>query len=142
MVVKKELIRDKLKELDAVLEGLRLHKENKKEDLALSVTLRWAVERGVLLGATIIFDVSDHILSGYFAAYPTSYEDSLRMLRDKKVVSEQIYSKLKGLGGFRNLLVHDYAEVDLGKLVEGVRQALEDFPAFSAEIQEWTDRQG
>jgi uncharacterized protein YutE (UPF0331/DUF86 family) len=41
--------------------------------------------------------------------------------------------RLKGLAGFRSVLVHDYAEVDLDRVLAGLDR-LSDFDAFVADV--------
>ncbi|MBI4332925.1 MAG: DUF86 domain-containing protein [Chloroflexi bacterium] len=65
---------------------------------------------------------------------PKTYEDSLRLLREKQVISERLYRKLKGLGGFRNVLVHEYRAVSIEELARNLGQALTVLPAYSSEI--------
>jgi len=87
--------------------------------------------------ANLVFDAADHILSGYFGVYSETYEDTLQQLREKGVVSQNLYESIKGLGGFRNILVHDYLKVDVTELHRNLLKAFEVFPAFSSEIQQW-----
>ena len=63
--------------------------------------------------------------------------DSPRLLKEKDVMSPPLYQKLKGLGGFRNVLVHEYIRVDISLLSSSLTRAFDTFPAFSSEIREW-----
>ncbi len=137
MVVKEQLIQEQLKELDTVLEELSKYRKTSREELAASLSLRWVIERGLLAAATLVFDLLDHILTAAFGEYSQTYEDSLRLAHQKGILSEELYSRMKGLGGFRNIIVHEYVRVDLRPLCENLNKAFQVFPAFSAEIQEW-----
>jgi uncharacterized protein YutE (UPF0331/DUF86 family) len=139
MVVKKHLIEDLLKQLDTILEELSKYKGRPQEDIAGSLSLRWTVERGLIAAATVTFDVLDHIVSAVFGIYPETYEETIQAAFQKAVLSEPLYQEMKGLGGFRNVLVHEYAKVDLRQLCEGLQRALRVFPMFSREIQSWLD---
>ena len=137
MVLKQEIISERLKEMDTVLEELSLYRDKSPEDLKASLSMRWTVERGLIALANLVFDAADHILSGRFGVYSDTYEDTLQQLRDKGVVSRDLFQRIKGLGGFRNILVHDYLKVDLTELQRNLLKAFEVFPAFSSEIQQW-----
>lgn len=137
MVIKKKVIIERLKQLDTVLQELALYQDKGVAELASSLSLRWTVERGLIAAANLVFDVSDHILSGHFGVYPETYEDSLRLLPENKIISANLYRKLKGLGGFRNVLVHEYLAVNIEELSRNLGQAFQVFPAYSAEIQKW-----
>lgn len=137
MVLKQEIISERLKEMDTVLEELSLYQGESPEDLKASLSTRWTVERGMIALANLVFDAADHILSGYFGVYSETYEDTLQKLWEKGVVSQSLYERIKGLGGFRNILVHDYLKVDVTELHRNLLKAFEVFPAFSSEIQQW-----
>jgi len=52
------------------------------------------------------------------------------------VLSSTTTSRLKGLAGFRNVLVHEYAEIDLRRVHAGLER-LGDFDAFVADVEQW-----
>jgi len=140
MVLKKEVVLERLKELDTVLEELSKYKNKELEDLTKSLSMRWTIERGLIAAATFIFDIADHILSAKFGIYPETYEDSLRLLKDKEVISFDLYQEIKGLGGFRNILVHEYLKVDIDELYKNFLECFKIFPQFSKEVQKWLER--
>jgi uncharacterized protein YutE (UPF0331/DUF86 family) len=139
MVLKPEIVLERLKEMDTALEELSLYQRKSPEDFKTSLSLRWTVERGLIALANFVFDVADHILSGYFGVYSDTYEETLQQLQDKGVISEDLYRRIKGLGGFRNILVHDYLKVDLKEVHRNLLKSFEVFSAFSSEIQQWLE---
>lgn len=102
---------------------------------------RWILERGLIAAATLILDIAEHILSGHFGVYADSYEESLAGLRQQQVISEPLYEAIKGLGGFRNVLVHLYQEIDPQQVLDSYHKALTVFPQFAAEILAWIEQQ-
>jgi uncharacterized protein YutE (UPF0331/DUF86 family) len=68
------------------------------------------------------------------------YEKILQKLREKRVISDSLYEKLKGLGGFRNVLVHGYLTINNSVVYEHYKKALESFPRFIGEIEAWLDK--
>jgi uncharacterized protein YutE (UPF0331/DUF86 family) len=137
MVLKQEIVLERLKQMDTTLGELSLYQHKSLEDIEASLSLRWTVERGLIALANLVFDIADHILSGHFGIYSDTYEETLRQLQHKGVISKDLYQKIKGLGGFRNILVHDYLKIDLTEVQRNLTKAFEVFPAFSAEIQQW-----
>jgi len=85
MVLKKDLVLERLKELDTVLGELNRYKNVHIAQLRGS--LRWTIERGLIAGAMLIFDVVDHILSAVFGIYSETCESSLESLRNREVIS-------------------------------------------------------
>ena len=89
-MVRRESIEARLKELDEIIQELFKYKDASSDALKQDLSQRWIIERGLIAGASIIFDVSDHILSEEFGFYAESYEESLRGLFEKGVISEEL----------------------------------------------------
>lgn len=139
MVLRREAVEKRLKELAEILQELGKYRGVGLEALRREVGQRWILERGLIAAATIIFDVADHILAGHFGVYPETYEESPGTLRDRAVISEELYREIKGLGGFRNILVHRYLDINPDEVFESFQQGLVVFPAFAREILAWLD---
>ena len=137
MVLKRTSIIERLKRFDETLTELRGYQEITLEEYQRTMSLQWIIEYGIMRCATIIFDVADHILSGHFGAYSGSYEDSLVEIHHRGVISDALYQNLKGLGGFRNILVHQYMRIEPGETLDNYHKTLTVFPQFAQEIQEW-----
>jgi len=140
VVIKHSSIVERLKELDTVLQELRVYQSIKPETLHTNISQRWIVERGLIAAASLILDIADHILVGHFGFYANSYEESLQGLLDKGVISPELFSQIKGLGGFRNVLVHMYQEIDPALVADSLNKGLIAFPQFAQEILAWLER--
>jgi len=128
MVLKRESISARLKELDTVIHELRRYEAISAAELQADLSQRWVIERGLIAAATLILDVADHILVEAYAVHTATYEESLSELRDHEVINDSLYQDLRGLGGFRNILVHLYQEIDTRQLLEGYQKGLQTFP--------------
>lgn len=137
MVLKKEAVMQRLKELDTVIQELGKYENIEPESLKNDLSQRWVIERGLEAGAQLILEIGDHILSGHFGLYIETYEDILRTLLDRNVISEELYLQIKGLGGFRNILVHQYIGLDLDMVFNSFHKSLRVFPLFAQEILAW-----
>ena len=139
MVLKRNSITERLKRYDETLHELFLYQGTTLEEYEKSISRQWIIEHGVMRCATIIFDIADHILSGHYGAYSDSYEDSLAVLNRHDVISDDLYQSLKGLGGFRNILVHQYMIIEPAETLAHFHKAIQVFPQFAHEIQRWLD---
>jgi uncharacterized protein YutE (UPF0331/DUF86 family)/predicted nucleotidyltransferase len=140
MAVNVEVVVQRLQELSTVLAELSKYQDKTEAEINASLSLRWIIKRGLIAAANLLFDVADHILTRHFGIYPQTYEDSLHLLKEAGVLSPELYQQLKGLGGFRNILVHEYVKIDISELRRGFSTAFQTFPAFSAQIQDWLRR--
>jgi len=64
---------------------------------------------------------------------PAEEEDFFEKLEKEKIIPKEMKEKLKTMRGFRNILVHRYAEVD-DKLVFDNLKNINDFKEFRKEI--------
>lgn len=142
MVIDRDVIEQRLKDLDETLYELGKYEEIDAAILRSDRSQRWIIERGMLVAAELIFDIANHILVAHFSTHVDTYEGTLRGLHDNRVISADLYRNLRGLGGFRNILVHRYQEVDLQQLLTHYRAGLDLFPRFAAEILHWLDEVG
>lgn len=141
MGINQAFLQDALSELSKVAAELKKYVGLSLHELETNLSLRWTVERGLLAGLTLVFQVADHILAQHFGLRPDTYEGLLRELRACGVISESLYARLRGSGGFRNILVHEYVRIDLRHVAEILRGAPEIFEAFIREIQAWVSQQ-
>lgn len=129
-----ESIKERLMELDRVTAELKKYKTISAEELSENLSLRWTIERGLIAGISIILDITLHILSSKFSVYPSTYEEGIRELYRNRVISESLYLKLKGIGSFRNILVHEYIKIDPKKVFTNFLKFLEISSDFTREI--------
>ena len=136
MPVRADVVRRKLATIRESVERLRTRLPVSVEDLRHDGLLEWAVERGLQIAAEALFDAGNHILAGEFSDAADEYAQIPDRLVARGVLSAATAARLRSLSGFRNVLVHDYAAVDLARLVEGLGR-LDDFDAFVADVEHW-----
>lgn len=139
MVLKRESVITRLQELDTVVHELRRYEYVTAAEVQADLSRRWIIERGLIAAATLILDIADHILVEDYSVHTATYENSLAELREHDIISELLYEDMRGLVGFRNVLVHLYQEVDVQQLLEGYQKGLHTFPEFSRQILAWLD---
>ena len=136
MILRADAIRARLLRLEEVLSRLE-----KLADSPQGTDFResWAVERGLQLAAEILFDIGNHILSSHFGVSASDYEDVLLRLQRQGVIEESLLERLRGLGGFRNILVHDYLRLDPARVATYLEKGPTDFNDFALAISAWLD---
>ncbi len=126
-----------LREMVADLEPLRRMPRERLLDDRISIL---AAQRGLQLGAEIVFDIVNHILVSVLHRSADDYEDMLVKLDARGVLSQELLRRLTGLGKFRNLLVHAYLRVDPTIVANLVATRLTDFTDFAREIDAFLAR--
>jgi uncharacterized protein YutE (UPF0331/DUF86 family) len=83
----------------------------------------------------------NHVLSAEFQEVPDEYREIPPQLATRGVISAATAARLESLSGFRNVLVPDYATVDVRRVHAGLAR-LDDFDAFVADVELWLARGG
>jgi uncharacterized protein YutE (UPF0331/DUF86 family) len=139
--VRAEVVRAKLLDLGETVSRLRAWLPVTLTRLERDLMLQWAVEHGLQLAAEGLFDVGSHILAGEFQESVDEYREIPVRLLARGVLSDATVTRLEGLAGFRNVLVHEYAAVDLRRVHAGLDR-LDDFDGFVADVEAWLARTG
>jgi len=63
------------------------------------------------------------------------------MLRDVQVLPGELYEQMRGLGGFRDILVHGYLKIDPRHVFENLGKGLRVSPQYGQVILAWLDAQ-
>jgi len=140
MVLRPEAIRQRLLKLEEAVG--RLAELGRADPALLRTSFRdaWAVERGLQLAAEILLDSGNHILSAHFGESARDYEDVIAQLAARGVIDDALRARLKGIGGFRNVLVHGYLDMDADRVAAYLARAPGDFSAFLDAIRTWLER--
>lgn len=138
MTVEPNVVRRKLLDIVEATAHLRSWLPITVEQLETDQRLRWAVERGLQVASEALFDVGAHILSAEFAEAVDEYRQIPQRLLAREVLSPSVAEHLKGLAGFRNVLVHDYARIDLRRVHAGLER-LGDLDGFVQDVERWLE---
>jgi uncharacterized protein YutE (UPF0331/DUF86 family) len=138
MPLRAEVVRRKLLSIEEATGRLRSWMPITLERVKTDFQLQWAIERGLQVAAESLFDTGNHILSSAFQESVDEYRDIPRRLTARGVLTRETEARLQGLAGFQNVLVHEYAAVNLEKLIASLSR-LDDFDAFVADVVRWLD---
>ena len=95
------------------------------------------VERYLQLSIQVSLDIGNHILAEIETRAPEEYRDIFIFLGENKVLPVELARKMAPLAGLRNILVHDYLEIDLGRIYEFLENDLSDFIEFAKQISKY-----
>ena len=83
-----------------------------------------------------VVNAAQHLCASEGWGPPKDNGDSVRLLGMHDVLDDQLAGRLVGAVGLRNLLVHQYAEIDDTRTVAFLDQ-IGDFDAFVAQVSAW-----
>jgi len=125
-------VMEKFKQLE---ENIKLLQEI-KEELPSNKTKRveWEVRYGLFESIQIVIDISCKISSVYNLGNPKTYRECVELLEKFNYLDNNLSTKIKAMVGFRNILVHEYVEIDNDKLFMFLEN-LDDFREFIKSIK-------
>ena len=141
-MIDKNLIKKKLGELEIyilTLEDLRIYSikelQNKREKL-------WSVEHGLQLTVQLVIDMGNHILAAIGEQEIEDYVDVIDKLGERGIIPPEFAQSIRGMAGFRNILIHEYATVDIKKVYHILHNQLDDFRTFAKYVDTYLTRHG
>ena len=87
-------------------------------------------ERYLQLAIQAVLDVSHHIVADKQLGLPADSKEVFGLLATHKVLSPRLSKKLTSMAGFRNVLVHEYLEIDRRRVYRALKEDLRDFEQF------------
>ena len=139
-MVDQELITKKLQELERYQLQLNRRQGITPAKLEENLELLWAIQHGLQLSIQIVLDIGNHILSEAKVSV-NEYADIFPALAKLDVIPADYAQSVKGMAGLRNLLVHEYTDVDETMLIDIINNRLDDFTVFSSHIINYMKKQ-
>lgn len=121
MVIKREVIHKRLNKLDEYLQILYGLQKYSLEEFLSEPEHYASVERFLHMAIESTIDIGSHIVSGLGLGDVNWYSDIAAIMEEKGYISVELREKWIRIVGFRNILVHQYIEVDR-KIVYDVLQ--------------------
>ena len=104
-----------------------------KQD-AIAANLQRATEQ--------VIDLANHVIKKRKLGLPKDSRESFEYLEQAGVISGELSRKMKGMIGFRNILVHEYSRMDINILVDVIENRLDDLITFSNNVLAYMQNEG
>jgi len=91
------------------------------------------------LAIQCVLDIGAHMVSGLNLGQVDKYADIPALLARRGIVSEELAVELAKMFGLRNILVHEYLEVDFRALYSFIKSKLSDFKEFATNINRFLE---
>jgi uncharacterized protein YutE (UPF0331/DUF86 family) len=139
-LVDQTLILRKLAELEEYLEQIREFSSVSAEAYSGDWKTRRIVERTLQIMIELCIDIAGHIISDRKLRVPVSYADTFKSLAEGGLITPQISDVMEKMAKFRNVVVHQYENVDTEIVIMILREHLNDFLVFrDAVLQMFND---
>ena len=118
----------KIREYVALLRKIR--RQANKASFVKDPLIYGNAERYLQLAIQCVLDVSNHVVADMRLNLPSDNRELFEMLAKHKVISTALSKKLTAMAGFRNVLVHEYLEIDRHRVYNALENELGDFERF------------
>ncbi len=133
--MRQEII-DKLELLEEHITRLKDLQHYSLEEVENNYILKGAVERYLQVSLECMLDIGE-IISEEKIKRPESYGEIFHTLGEIGVLPETFARKIEPAEGFRNVLVHMYAKVELDRLYENLQKGTEDMELFTEYVAQF-----
>ena len=91
-------------------------------------------ERYLQLAIQAVLDISNHVVADMRLGLPADNKELFALLAGRKVLTRRLAKKLTSMAGFRNILVHDYLDIDRRRVYRALTDELRDFERFISAV--------
>jgi uncharacterized protein YutE (UPF0331/DUF86 family) len=109
----------------AALETIR--RTHSKQQFLADEMVQAAAERNMQVAIQSVLDICNHIVADMKLEVPDEDKGALRIMASRKLISHPLAKTLTSMAGMRNVLVHEYLDVDQNRLYATMSRNLDDF---------------
>jgi uncharacterized protein YutE (UPF0331/DUF86 family) len=128
--IRLDIVEERIQKLEEYINYLEKLSKYSCKELSSDFTKFWAVERGLQVAIESIFDIGNYLIAILNFEKPTEYRDILFILAKHKIIPQAFANKLNGIAGFRNILVHEYFDINLNLVYANLQKTPQQFRQF------------
>lgn len=136
-MVEEDVLVAKLRQINTYTEELRQMRGMSFDEYEDDIVRRRAIERTFMNLIQACIDLSRHVRRGLDMDAQQSAKEEIRAIGEAAVISEEVQEKMAEAAGFRNVLAHQYGEINHRTVHEVLHNDLEWFDRFQQEIAQW-----
>ncbi len=133
-MVNQALIRTKISHIKKSVDRLSQKTGVAAKEFRTNPDIQDIVVHNLQLAIQGAIDIASHIISDEGWGAPSALVGLFDILRERKVIDEKLSDIMKKMVGFRNIIVHEYDDIDLDKVYQILTSSLGDFDDFLKQI--------
>ncbi|MFW6140597.1 MAG: type VII toxin-antitoxin system HepT family RNase toxin [Acidobacteriota bacterium] len=139
-MIDSDLVRRKLARLNMYLGKLKPIADSTYKEYISDFYKKTSAERMIQLIVECASDINTHVILESGERPPENYSSSFIKAAEVKLINNELANKLKGSGGMRNIIVHEYMEIDDKKIYEIIPTAISDYKEYMRQVYDFLDR--
>jgi len=133
-VVDKTLILRKIAGMSEYLDQIAEFRNITIESYSSEWKTQRIIERTLQMMIEVCADIAGHIISDSGYRIPKTYSDAFKILGEHGILDETLSHKMEQMAKFRNIVVHQYDEIDASIVVDILQKHLSDFNDYKDTI--------
>lgn len=133
-------IERRLEKLDVCLKKLKPFRSMQKDEILKDPYFQDIIERNLQVAAQSVIDIANRIISLDDLKKPRDYYEAILILGQAGILPSDFAQKLAPIAGFRNILVHDYLEIDWEEVNSNL-QHIGDLETYMQHVKNWMREQ-
>ena len=130
----RHVIEDKLERLRRCVQRVEQKRPSTPEALATDYDLQDILSVNLERAIQLCVDIAAHIIADREVSAPTTMAAAFEALHTLHILSSDLANSMKKAVGFRNIVVHNYQEIDWKIVFNICHHKLDDFRAFAQAI--------
>lgn len=139
-MIDKEIINKKFYDLKLYLKELEKSREFSQDEIFSSLSTQWQICHGLQLSIQIIIDVGNHILASVDENQIEDYADIIDKMGKRNIIPPEFANTIRGMAGLRNILVHQYTNLDFNRIYDILQNRIDDFYRFMNYIDKFISK--
>lgn len=136
----RSLLIRKVSEIISQIKNLKSLLSYNQKELLSDLPLLYFAERVMERLVTAAIDINYHIVTDLAGKSPEDYHSSFFDLARKKIITLKLASQLAPSAGLRNMLVHEYQEIDYKIFCKSLAIAQKSYTSYARAIQKYIDK--
>jgi uncharacterized protein YutE (UPF0331/DUF86 family) len=130
-MVDREIFSRRLDALHGYLARLRAFRDVDEAEFLREAALHDLAARYLHLAVEACLDLANHWIADRSLPTPDANRDTFTILEHAGEIAPELAERLRGWAGFRNILVHEYLEIDHAIAYRAIREELDDLEAVA-----------
>ena len=130
----KEVLQTKLEALIHCVQRIKSQEITSVDELESNIDKQEIIILNLQRAVQICVDIGNHILLDYETPTPSTMSETFKYLADNKLISSKNAEELSRAVGFRNIVVHQYENLDCKIIYAIITSHLDDFKNFAGAI--------
>jgi len=131
------VVQSRLRMISGLLDDLESAGSVTVDRLRVDRMLRHGVERVLAQVVELAVSINGHIGATLVGRAPKDYRSSFDLAQEAGAIQPELVTRLQPSVGLRNVLTHDYVDIDLELVADAVGSARRDYADYVRQVAGW-----